>query len=446
MHVKELLGALDIGKSVAEFDEALEEYFVETNAFRALVESKIDIVAGDKGTGKTAIYRILKKKYTSLPNLGKVEVLAAFNPTGNSVFQKLAEQDVLDEGEYIRLWKTYILSFAGNWLLGIWSGSHTASMRDLDILLRGLELRTESDSPHGILAKTLAKIGMFFRWKSAEVGIEIGETGLPKFIPKIEFDRDSAADFNKHFVSIESALGLLNKSISEADLSIWVAIDRLDEAFQGFPAVEIPALRGLFRTYLDLMEFDRLKVKLFVRRDLFRRITAGGFVNLTHVNARKFEIIWDEEDLLNLLCRRIKKNKTVNDKLELATLSDKAVFNKIFPQQVDLGKRKPQTWTWIMRRIRDGNDLKPPRNLIDLIEMARQAQLRREEREGRDLSNDPLIEPDALRRGLSQLSKERVLDTLLAEAGPYRDAIGRFRDGKAEHNTESLADCTFGFE
>ena len=38
MHVKELLGALDIGKSVAEFDEALEEYFVETNAFRALVE------------------------------------------------------------------------------------------------------------------------------------------------------------------------------------------------------------------------------------------------------------------------------------------------------------------------------------------------------------------------------------------------------------------------
>jgi hypothetical protein len=140
------------------------------------------------------------------------------------------------------------------------------------------------------------------------------------------------------------------------------------------------------------------------------------------------------------LCRRIKKNKTVNDKLELATLSDKAVFNKIFPQQVDLGKRKPQTWTWIMRRIRDGNDLKPPRNLIDLIEMARQAQLRREEREGRDLSNDPLIEPDALRRGLSQLSKERVLDTLLAEAGPYRDAIGRFRDGKAEHNTESLAD------
>jgi hypothetical protein len=50
-----------------------------------------------------------------------------------------------------------------------------------------------------------------------------------------------------------------------------------------------------------------------------------------------------------------------------------------------------------------------------------------------------IIEGDALRRALGQLSQQRVQDTLLAEAGIYAPLIERFRDGKAEHNTESLA-------
>jgi hypothetical protein len=96
-----------------------------------------------------------------------------------------------------------------------------------------------------------------------------------------------------------------------------------------------------------------------------------------------------------------------------------------------------------MRRIRDGNDIKPPRNLIDLISMAQQAQLRREEREPDSREYSPgltIIEGDALRRALGQLSRQRVQDTLLAEAGSDAPLIDRFRDGKAEQSTESLAE------
>ena len=92
-----------------------------------------------------------------------------------------------------------------------------------------------------------------------------------------------------------------------------------------------------------------------------------------------------------------------------------------------------------MRRIRDGNDIKPPRNLIDLVRFAQQAQLRREDREARELSSTPIIESDALRRGLSQLSEDRVSDTLLAESGVYASVIERFRGGKAEHNQRTLS-------
>jgi hypothetical protein len=264
----------------------------------------------------------------------------------------------------------------------------------------------------------------------------MGIEGLT-FTPRLEFNPDEKQGEQK--VSVEAALGLLNECLRESGKTVWVAMDRLDEAFQGFPEIELPALRALFRTYLDLLEFSRIRMKLFVRRDLFARIVEGGFVNLTHVNARKVDVIWDEEDLLNLLCRRVRQNKEFMKITQLAGRSDQEVFDSLFPQQIDQGTRKPVTWVWMMGRIRDGKGVKPPRNLIDLVSMARDAQLRKEDREGREFGQGvALIEPDAVRRALAQLSTQRVQDTLLAEAKSEAPIIERFRGAKAEHNESSI--------
>jgi hypothetical protein len=182
-----------------------------------------------------------------------------------------------------------------------------------------------------------------------------------------------------------------------------------------------------------------VRLKLFVRKDLFRRIIAGGFVNLTHVNARKVEIIWDDEDLFDLLCRRLEENPSLIDDLGMTGHPRVDIFAAVFPLKVDPAERKPTTWNWMLSRIRDGNNIKPPRNLIDLVRKAQEAQARREARDEREYEGQPLIGSDALKRGLEALSNERVEDTLLAEAGEYADRVERFRGGKAEHNFDSLA-------
>ena len=92
MSVKQLLNQLNLGTSVAEFDEDLENYFVETNVFREFVNDRIDIVAGDKGTGKTAIYRFINKKQSDIRELDSVTVIPAFNPQGSPIFKRLAEK------------------------------------------------------------------------------------------------------------------------------------------------------------------------------------------------------------------------------------------------------------------------------------------------------------------------------------------------------------------
>ena len=441
MKTVDVVRKLHLGNSVAEFDQELEKYFVETEPFRALVEGRADVIAGDKGTGKTALYRILRKRYGSIDQLRNVEVVAAFNPSGNPVFQRLAQQEILTEAQYVTVWKAYVLSLVGNWLLTVYEkDDRTEHMQKLHDLLERTGLRASDDTPATVFSRIINTITRLFP-DTAEVTMTLSETGIPIVVPKIGFAKADVSQKQPREVPHEQALRLLNDALDDAELEVWVVLDRLDEAFQGFPATETPALRALLRTYLDLLEFANVRLKLFVRRDLFRKITHSGFVNLTHVNARKIEIIWDEEDLMNLLCSRIREaSSTLLADIGAEGASDEELFGSIFPGKVDDAERKPTTWRWIMARIRDGNDVKPPRNLIDLVSKAREAQLRREERSGRDfVRGQELIEPDSIRRALRRLSEERVEDTLLAEAGELSGLIEKFRDGKAEHNEQSIA-------
>ncbi|MGA9669163.1 MAG: hypothetical protein WBQ94_08145, partial [Terracidiphilus sp.] len=426
---------------MAEFDEGLDRYFVDTETFRKLTLDEADVIAGDKGTGKTALYRTLCSRYTQIPELKKTEIVAGFNPQGSPIFQRLSQIPPLTEGEYIAIWKLYIFSLVGNWLLQLYDRNLTSKMVKLEEILNVCGLRSLDDAASTIFSKLANKMQRIFNPKSAQLEIGFSESGYPSMTPKVEFgaeaqELDALSDPTR--VPCDEYLSLLNKALAEGELTTWVVLDRLDEAFQGFPNVETPALRALFRTYLDMQAYPFCKLKIFVRRDVFRKIIKGGFVNLTHINARKLEIRWDEDDLRNLLIRRVKDSKEFAEALGITEDPDETVFYRIFPDQVRQGERQSKTWKWMMSRIRDGNDIKPPRNLIDLVEKAREAQIRSEERDPHDIAaQTPIISADAIAKAQRQLSETRVEDTLLAEAAELAPLIDKFRNGRAEHNLQS---------
>ena len=232
--VKSALRKLNLGSSVAEFDQQLESYFVETQPFLDLIEDRRDIIAGDKGTGKTAIFKVLHKRYATIPALRGTIVVPAFNLSGDPVFQSLAAKGELAEGEYVRFWKAYVLSIVGNWILRNNRIRPRSKLHALDILLRGLDLRSDADGVKPVFERVLAKINSLFRWKSMEFGIEVTESGF-SFVPKVELDGKDESDTT---VSVDKCLQLLDDCLAEIGKSVWVALDRLDEAFQGYPSVE----------------------------------------------------------------------------------------------------------------------------------------------------------------------------------------------------------------
>lgn len=438
----EVLQELDLGNPVAEHDLALERYFIETDAFRRIVRDEADIIAGDKGTGKTALFTILQQRYRTIEELSDVEVLPAFNPSGSPVFQRLTEGDPYSEAQYGTLWKSYFLSLVGNWLLAIYGDDVTDEMKELRELLRGTGLLHNDDSPNTVFSGIVNLWRRITNPAAMEMPITIGPLGIPIVSPRVEFAEPATDDDGAEsdsYVPHEEAYSLLNKVLDDLGITVWLVLDRLDEAFAGNPAAEVPALRALLRSYLDLLPYQAVRLKLFVRRDLFRRVTTGGFVNLTHVNARRIDIIWDDQSLSDLLQRRIAENLSFLGVVGCDSGDDDCIFSSLFPEQVDPGDRKPKTWPWMMSRIKDGNDVRPPRNLIDLVQKSLIDAIRREERDRTEYTSGvPLIGSESLKAGLRALSSQRVEDTLLAEASEEAPLIERFRSGKAEHNRDSL--------
>ncbi|MBZ9822466.1 hypothetical protein [Mesorhizobium sp. CA4] len=145
---KSVLSKLKIGKSVAEFDDDLEEYFVETDTFQSIIGGEYDIVAGDKGTGKTAIFRLLSNNYRSYNVLDDTELLPAFNPQGNPIFQRLAQIPDQNEAQYRTLWKAYFFSLAGNWALDIFGENYNQKTRSLLVFWSKQVFATQIQIPH----------------------------------------------------------------------------------------------------------------------------------------------------------------------------------------------------------------------------------------------------------------------------------------------------------
>jgi hypothetical protein len=187
---KELLNLVSFGTSVAEFDQDLEKYFIETETFKLVVDDRGDIIAGDKGTGKTAIYKILKKNYRAYDALMEVEIVDAFNPTGDPVFQRLTFGPSLSEDQYRTFWKAYIFSLVGNWLLDIYDHTYNFELTELKNTLDYLGLSATDVSPETIFGNLHTLVRRLTKPESIEVGLTVSETSMPIVVPKIEFGEE----------------------------------------------------------------------------------------------------------------------------------------------------------------------------------------------------------------------------------------------------------------
>lgn len=437
MLVKELLSIINLGSTVAENEESLENYFLKTRTFNKLIKDEIDIIAGAKGAGKSAIYQYITQNYRSIKELKDVEIVPAINPTGDPVFKIVTDKDNINAAQFTDLWKWYIFSLVGNKIMDIYEGEISEHIKELDRILTVSKLRLNDIKPRKSFEHIVAWFRKIVNPSVLEGGISIDvSTGFPVFSAKVNYSTEEAEETKVKIITADKALEIINSILITKGFRIWVFMDRLDEAFHMFSQVGNTAIRALFHTYLYFTEFTHIKLKIFVRNDIFRKInTPTPFVNLTHI--RKGEIIWYDEDLLELLHKRIKASQPFMNALSLEEYTRDRLFRIIFPEKIGGGM---SAWNWILSRIRDGNNIKSPRNLIDLVTRSIEEQEHIDLHSDREYSDHvAILSSNSIKNAHIKLSQDRVIDTLPDEAGEYSSLIELFRNSKSEHNFNSIS-------
>lgn len=222
-------------------------------------------------------------------------------------------------------------------------------------------------------------------------------------------------------------------------------LDRLDVAFAESYDLEQNALRALFRVYLDLLDFEHIRLKIFLRTDIWNRITSGGFREASHIT-KHVTVAWDRSSLLNLIVRRALHNQSVCDHFEVepmevlaSTKTQEEFFFRMYPKQVDVGPNKPLTLDWMLSRTRDGSQLNAPRELIHLLGSLRTQQMRQFELGEPAPDADLLFARPAFKQALPEVSEVRLTQTLYAEHSDLRESIEALRGERTLHRPDTLA-------
>lgn len=442
-----VLTELSFGQRVAEEEIAeLSRYFVQTDQWRQLLAGEADIIYGLKGAGKSALYATLLEHEGDLNRRGIV-LIAGENPRGTPVFKDLVDDPPASEQEFRNLWKLYFLQLVGERFrdMGLESPEARGFVRNLeesDVLPRVGGLK-------GFVRAAIDYVRHFTKPEGIAGTIEVDpNTGMPAGLTgKISFREPSTRAKAAGTVSTDHMFELADEALAKAGREMWILLDRLDVAFAEDQDLEQNALRALFMVYADLRSCEFVTPKIFLRLDIWERITATGFREASHIT-RALTIRWDEQSLLNLVVRRILQSRFLTafygidpDQVLRDAQEQRATFYRVFPEQVDVGSRRPTTFDWIQSRTRDGTGNTAPREVIHILSEARAVQMKKLELGESLPPGMHLISGPSLKEALGEVSRVRVQQTLFAEFANMRPYILKLRRAKTQQSAVSLAEA-----
>ena len=432
------LSEVSFGDRVAENEaDRLARYFISTEQWENIYNDRADVIFGAKGSGKSALYTLLLANSNSLLEKGIV-LLTAEQPKGKTVFSDITSDPPTSENEFISLWKIYFCQLIVKYLKE--EGICTGKARFVESKLIEANLIEEENTLKKLVnsAKEFAKNLLIIESLEGGATLEGGLTG------KITFRTPSKENRDKGYVSIEELIESLNNHLQETGKTFWISIDRLDIAFDESIDLEKNALRALFRAYRDLELYSLIKLKIFLRDDIWKRITEEGFREASHIT-KSTTIQWNEKNLLNLIVMRILDNKSICQAYDINVEEVRNDYDKqietyysLFPLQVDVGEKQSVTFDWILSRVKDGLGNKAPRELIHYHN-----EVITQERRAQDIKSSNVEEPNivsrqAIKEAAQEVSKVRIEQTLYAEYPHLKLYVAALENSKAEHSLETL--------
>jgi energy-coupling factor transporter ATP-binding protein EcfA2 len=221
------------------------------------------------------------------------------------------------------------------------------------------------------------------------------------------------------------ALDELDKKLERQDHWVFVSYDELDILGAYDWNAMARCIEGLVSFWANYSRrWSRIRAKIFLRTDLFRRHAQVLGADLIRLAANRAEIFWSDRNLYAMLVKRIANtSEELRQYCEVAGLRlepdqllglepklDRAedarpLIERMVGAYMGADIKKGRTLAWLLSHVRDGNGRAMPRALVRLIEEG----ARQEQNKPRATYNR-LLDPRSLRRALDEVSKEHVLE------------------------------------
>jgi len=432
------------GRTAEDESDHLARYFVETEQWRKVWSDEVDIVFAPKGGGKSAIYSMLVSREEALFSRNVI-LVPGENPTGATAFASIQTAPPTTETEFVRIWQLYFLVLVVEELERY--GVTSEKLKTVRRALGSIGLTDAIKVRRTIVTRVRDVITRWFNPESIETSMTVVDpsTGSPiDFGAKITFDEPDAAQSAAGVVSVDQLYEDVNEVLEGQVFKVWLMLDRLDVAFTASPELEANALRALFRVYKLLEPLKNIRMKIFLRTDIWAEITAGGFRETSHIT-RDMTLQWSKANLLQLITQRLIQSSKLAAALGVdpdvavgTAVAQQELFHRVFPKQVDAGTRKPATFDWCMSRTEDGKSTAAPRELIHLFTVVRDRQLGRFDTGEASLPDDLYFEAQSFREAHPEVSETRLQKTIYPEYPWLRDWLEALRGQRTLHDLASL--------
>lgn len=427
-----MLRKIVIGSVNAEEDNNLEIYFYETPQYFDVITGRKSIVTGPKGAGKSAIFRILQKRQGHIPEVADKILLFIDNPDEMRELQKFTDA-VYDPGKMACLWETYIAAKIGERLISN-NTKYDIDSSKIEDYLNKFNLYTGNPKRPDIIHR-------LFRYIKS-IGLAVLEKG-PRVSVELHRPDDVSETLNLHQLLdlIDETLQEINtrrEEKNETAVEIWILFDRLDEVSPWTGDISRQnqdiILQTLMTSYSDLRMHDFIKLKIFIRDDIYNDLR---YVNKDHFSDRRMELTWDRPHLLILLGKRI--SFYLDEGNDITRKKAEALFTRFFGETMeDNGKNIPIS-DYIFSRLMDGYGNISPRDFLIFFGKARDKQIDFFETNRENI--DSLMSFEAVKVGLLDTSKAKLNEYLYNIYPMIKDKVENFRgEEKTQFSRKELGE------
>jgi DNA polymerase III delta prime subunit len=300
------LQKFNFGNIEANDDKLLFDSICKTSAINEFLNGSKNIVLGEKGTGKTALFRLIKEdklKFKPVNGYKNIIIPVEDNFQYKNIKSKLlnliSSVNEEDDFKYQIVWELFFFQ------------KITQRISKLNILLPDT-IGKAIDLCNSLLNSSqiddLVKSKYTFGVKLYDTATSIFPDLYVTKEPTTNESTNKTNSLEKLEIDLDEFKQEINDFLINNELNIIITIDRLDEfVSRNSQDIQLKMLEALIAVEREFGRYSNIELKIFLRDDLFKQLSFEG-IGYDKVISKKIDLIWTPEKIREFIAKRIHTN------------------------------------------------------------------------------------------------------------------------------------------